>query len=103
MKKFNSITAIIIILVFVLVSIYFRSIDVELKKQIDSLSQQQTIIKVEPIPLDTALVEKYEEVVRLNERLEMENTGMHDYIVGMGKTWDRWANENSFPKESEKE
>jgi hypothetical protein len=94
-------TAIMIVIVFCIIAARFDS----QQQQIDQLksTKPQQIVRVEPVQVDAALVERLEELTRLNERLEMENAGMHDYIEGMGKTWDKWASENSFPKEAEKE
>jgi hypothetical protein len=55
--------------------------------------------EIDTIEINKALLDKIDEQSRYIERLEMENAAQHDYIVGMGKTWDKWASENEFPKE----
>ena len=73
------------------------------KSENKSVSETNLTVSVVKVEIDKTLLDKIDELTRLNVWLEMENAGMHDYIVGMGKTWDRWASENDFPKDGEKE
>jgi hypothetical protein len=96
MKLKDWIVAFVLTLIVILLYKY-NTLALENQQQIDQLKQPQQIVKVEPIKVDVALVERLEELSRYVERLEMECAAQKDYIKGMGETWDDWASKNSFP------
>ena len=53
--------------------------------------------QIEPLVVEYGeLLERYEEIIRLNERLEMENAAKSDYIREMGGWWSEWASKNDI-------
>jgi hypothetical protein len=91
-----------LMLCFAFVSVtYNHKTPCEHKSILTEINTLKTAIldEIDTIEIDKTLLDKIDELTRLNERLEMENAAQHDYIVGMGKTWDKWASENDFPKD----
>jgi len=100
MKKLDYMLALALTLIIVF-AIRTSDTPCEHKSILTEIDTLKTAIlsEIDTIEIDKTLLDRIDELTRQNERLEMENAAQHDYIVGMGKTWDKWASENEFPKD----
>jgi hypothetical protein len=94
----NLIITILTTLSFCITALWAKNTDEQYNLIIDKidgleLAYTQSTLKIN---IDKALLDKIDEQSQYITRLEMENAAQHDYIVGMGKTWDRWADENNI-------
>jgi UPF0288 family protein (methanogenesis marker protein 3) len=97
-SKSNEATKMILIATMLIIAALIIAGQIDgMQKQINQLKQPQQIVKVEPVKVDAALVDKIEELARLNERLEIENAAIKAELAAFQPWWDDWASKNSFP------
>ena len=62
----------------------YSQLEFENRQRIENLKNPIQIVKVEPIKVDAALVERIEELVRENQRLEWEVAALRDEAEAFG-------------------
>ena len=94
---FIALTLTLVVLVTILASNHEKTyLDKSENKSVSETNLTVSVLKVE---IDETLLDKIDELTRLNVWLEMENAALKAEIKNFGGWWKDWANENDFPKE----
>ena len=89
-------------LTLIVVLLYkYNTLALDNQHQINQLKQPQQVIKVVPVQVDKALVDRLEKLAREKLEEEWENAALIDQLEAYGGWWKE-VEKNDFPKEGEK-